>query len=132
MKANSRSKCLIAAVLALTIAATGCSAQWINVALQDLPVLTEMALNIASLVGTLGSGKQASSADVAVVQNISAQASRDLNLLQTLYTEYKSNPNSATLQKIQNVISGLNQNLPALFQSAHISSATLWRGSLLL
>jgi len=132
MKANSRSKCLIAAVLALTIAATGCSAQWINVALQDLPVLTEMALNIASLVGTLGSGKQASSADVAVVQNISAQASRDLNLLQTLYTEYKSNPNSATLQKIQNVISGLNQNLPALLQSAHISSATLWRGSLLL
>ena len=132
MKANSRSKCLIAAVLALTIAATGCSAQWINVALQDLPVLTEMALNIASLVGTLGSGKQASSADVAVVQNISAQASRDLNLLQTLYTEYNSNPNSATLQKIQNVISGLNQNLPALLQSAHISSATLWRGSLLL
>src|SRR5204863_7534366 len=100
--------------------------------LQDLPVLTQMALNIAGLVSTLASGKQASSADVAVVQNISAQASRDLNLLQTLYTEYKSNPNSATLQKIQHVISGLNQNLPALLQSAHISSATLWRGSLLL
>src|SRR5438477_3539699 len=125
MKANSRSKCLIAVVLALTIADIGCSAQWINVALQDLPVLTQMALNIASVVSTLASGNQASSADVAVVQNISAQASRDLNLLQALYTEYKANPNSATLQKIQNVISGLNQNLPALLESAHISSAML-------
>lgn len=124
MKANSQSKSLLAAVLALAIAATGCSAQWINIALQDLPVLTQMALNIASLVSTLASG-QASSADVAVIQNISAQASRNLNLLQNLYGEYKSNPNSTTLQKIQNVISDLNQNLPALLESAHIANATL-------
>ena len=45
-----------------------------------------MALNVATLVSALASGKQASSADVAVIQNISAQASRDLNLLQMLYS----------------------------------------------
>jgi hypothetical protein len=122
---NSKSKALIALVLAITIAATGCSAQWINIALQDLPVLTQMALNIATLVTALATGKQASSGDVAVIQNISAQASRDLNLLQTLYSEYKANPNSTTLQKIQNVISDLNQNLPTLLESAHISNSTL-------
>jgi hypothetical protein len=122
---NSKSKALIALVLAITIAATGCSAQWINIALQDLPVLTQMALNIATLVTALATGKQASSGDVAVIQNISAQASRDLNLLQTLYGEYKANPNSTTLQKIQNVISDLNQNLPTLLESAHISNPTL-------
>ncbi len=88
-------------------------------------MLTQMSLNIATLVSTLASGKQASAADLAVIQNISAQASRDLNLLQTLYGEYKANPSSTTLAKIQNVISDLNQNLPTLLQSAHISNAVL-------
>jgi hypothetical protein len=120
MKTNSKSKTFLALVLAIAIAATGCSAQWINIALQDLPVLTQMALNIATLVSALVSGQQASTADIAVIQNISAQASRDLNLLQTLYGEYKANPSATTLQKIQNVIADLNQNLPTLIQSAHI------------
>ena len=42
---------------------TGCSAQWISVALADLPVLTQMALNIAALVATLQAGKQLSPAE---------------------------------------------------------------------
>ena len=125
MKNNSKSKTFLALVLAIAIAATGCSAQWINIALQDLPVLTQMALNIATLVSALASGQQASTADIAVIQNISAQASRDLNLLQTLYAEYKANPSASTLQKIQNVIADLNQNLPTLLQSAHVSNPTL-------
>lgn len=125
MKPHSKSKAILALVLAVSIATTGCSAQWINIALQDLPVLTQMALNIATLVSTLASGEQASSADAATIQNISVQASRDLNLLKTLYDDYKANPSETTLQKIQNVISGLNQNLPALLQSAHISDAIL-------
>src|SRR5712692_7783928 len=125
MNPHSKSKIFLALVLAITISATGCSAQWINLALQDLPVLTQMALNIATLVSTLASGKQASAADNAVIQNISAQASRDLNLLQSLYSEYKANPSGTTLQKIQNVVSDLNQNLPALLESAHLSNPTL-------
>jgi hypothetical protein len=112
-------------VLAIAVATTGCSSQWINIALQDLPVLTQMSLNIATLVSTLASGNQASAADLAVIQNISAQASRDLNLLQTLYSEYKANPTTTPLAKIQSVISDLNQNLPSLLQSAHISNALL-------
>jgi predicted DNA-binding transcriptional regulator YafY len=48
----------------------------------DLPVLTQMALNIAALVATLQSGKQLSPAEAAAIQNISAEASRDLNLLE--------------------------------------------------
>ena len=125
MNLRSKLKSLLALVLALVSATTGCTSQWVNVAVQDLPVLTQMALNIATLVSTLAAGKQASTADVAVIQNISAQASRDLNLLQSLYNEYKASPNNTTLQKIQNIISGLNQNLPALLQAAHISNPTL-------
>lgn len=125
MKIHSKSKSLLALVLAISIAATGCSAQWIKIALQDLPVLTQMALNITTLVGTLTAGKQTNNAEMAVVQNISTQASRDLNLLQTLYGEYKANPNDTTLAKIQTVIAALNQNLPALLESAHISNPLL-------
>ena len=125
MNTRSKLKSLLALMLVLLTATTGCTPQWINVAVQDLPVLTQMALNIATLVSTLASGKQASTADVAAIQNISAQASRDLNLLQSLYNEYKANPSNTTLQKLQNVISDLNQNLPALLQAAHISNPTL-------
>ena len=122
---NSKSKPFLALVLAILIATAGCSAQWINTALQDLPVLTQMALNIATLVSTLAAGQQASTGDIAVIQNISAQSSRDLNLLQTLYNEYKAGPSPTTLQKIQSAISDLNQNLPTMLQSAHISNPTV-------
>jgi hypothetical protein len=39
---NFKSKSLLALVLAISITTAGCSAQWINIALQDLPVLTQM------------------------------------------------------------------------------------------
>ena len=65
---NSKSKSLLALVLTIAIATTGCSTQWINIALQDLPVLTQMALNIATLAATLASGNQANTADVAVIR----------------------------------------------------------------
>jgi len=48
-----------------------------------------------------------------------------LNLLQTLYSEHRATPAATTLAKIQNVISDLNQNLPALLESAHLSNPTL-------
>lgn len=125
MKPNSKSNAVLTLVLAIAIAATGCSAQWINIALQDLPVLTQMSLNTATLVSTLASGKQPAPPTSQLFRTSQAQASRDLNLLQTLYSEYKANPSGTTLAKIQNVISDLNQNLPALLQSAHISNAVL-------
>jgi hypothetical protein len=125
MKANSMMRVVLAVVLSISLLATGCSAQWISVALADLPVLTEMALNIASLVATLQSGKQLSPADAAAIQNISAEASRDLNLLETLYNQYKASPNAEGLQKIEDAISAINTNLPALLLAAHIGDPTL-------
>jgi hypothetical protein len=125
MKSTSNSKSALALVLAIVLITSACSAQWINVALQDLPVLTQMALNLANLAAVLASGKQASSGDVAVIENISAQASRDLNLLQSLYSQYKTSPSSSGLQRIQSVIADLNANLPTLMQSAHISNPIL-------
>jgi hypothetical protein len=125
MKTKSMMKVVLAVVLSLSLFATGCSAQWISVALADLPVLTEMALNIASLVATLQAGKQLSPADAAAIQNISAEASRDLNLLETLYNQYKASPSAEGLQKIEDAIATINTNLPALLTAAHIGDSTL-------
>lgn len=125
MKFNSRPKTTLVILLSISLLATGCTAQWISVALADLPVLIQMALNIGTLVTTLQSGQQLSSADATAIQNIAAEASKDLNLLRTLYDAYQSSPGADTLQKIQSAISDINQNLPALLQAAHVSDPVL-------
>jgi len=129
MKSNSipisKSKTVLAIVLSISLLATACSAQWISIALADLPVLTQMALNIGTIITTLQSGQQISAADAAAIQNISAQASKDLNLLESLYNDYKSNPTTSALQKIQSVIADINQSMPALLQAAHIADPVL-------
>jgi hypothetical protein len=125
MKCNSRPKAALAVLLAISLMATGCTAQWISVALADLPVLLQMALNIGSLVSTLQSGQQLSASEAQSIQNISAEASKDLNLLQTLYNQYQANPTASALQKIQSTVADINQNLPALLQAAHIGDPTL-------
>ena len=121
----SKSRTILAIVLSISLIATGCSAQWISIALADLPALTQMALNLGTIIATLQSGQQISPTEAAAIQNISAQASKDLNLLATLYNEYKANPSTSALQKIQGVIADINQSLPALLQAAHISDPVL-------
>jgi hypothetical protein len=121
MKIKSMSRIVLSVVLSISLITTACSAQWLSVALADLPVLTQMALNIATLVTALQSGQQINPAEIAAVQNISAEASRDLALLQSLYNEYKANPNATTLQNIQNTIAKITESLPVLLQSAHVS-----------
>jgi len=125
MKSNSRSKTMLVLLLCFSLLATGCSAEWIKVALADLPVLLQMALNIGTIVTTLQSGQQLSASEAAEIQNISNEASRGLNLLQTLYNEYETSPSPSTIQKIQNAIADINQNLPALLQAAHVSDPVL-------
>src|ERR1700690_1564577 len=120
MNQNSMSRNWLAVVLSISLVATGCSAQWVSVALADLPVLTQMALNIAALEATLQSGKQLTPAEALAIQNISAEASKDLTLLQALYNAYKANPSADALQKIESMIQDTNQELPALLQAAHI------------
>lgn len=125
MNFHSRSKIMLIVVLSISSLASGCSAQWIKVALADLPVLLQVALNIGSAVTMLQSGNQLSANETAAIQEISNQATKDLNLLQTLYNEYNQSPNSTTIQKIQNVIADINQNLSVLLQASHINDAVL-------
>ena len=125
MKSNSMSRIMLAVVLSISLIATGCSAQWISVALADLPVLTQMALNLAALAATLQTGKQLDPAQATAIQNISTEASKDLTLMQSLYNQYKASPSADTLQKITSLIQETSQSLPALLQAAHVSDPAL-------
>jgi hypothetical protein len=71
------------------------------------------------------SGKQLNPAEAAAIQNISSEAGTGLNTLQTLYNQYKANPNASTIQKIQDVVAAISQVLPSQLQAAHISDPTL-------
>jgi DNA-binding transcriptional regulator YbjK len=125
MKPDSMSRIMLSVVLSISLIATGCSAQWISVALADLPVLTQMALNLAALASTLQTGKQLDSAQAVAIQNISTEASKDLTLMQSLYSQYKANPSADTLQKITSLIQETSQSLPALLQAARVSDPAL-------
>jgi hypothetical protein len=116
---------LLAVTLCCVLVTTGCSASWINVALNDLPVLTEMALNIDSIVGALQSGQQVDPSDAAAIQNLSAEASKDLQLLQAAYNQYKSTPTPTLLAKINASAAALTTNLPALLTASHIKDSVL-------
>lgn len=125
MQLYPKPKLALPLFLLLTLIATGCSANWISTALADLPVLVQMSLNIGTLVTTLQSNRQLTPAEAAAIQNISAEATRDLNLLQTLYQDYKTNPSPSTLQKIQGAIADMNQNLPAILQAVRVIDPVL-------
>jgi hypothetical protein len=125
MKSNSMRQVTLVLVLSISLIATGCSAQWISVALADLPVLTQMALNLTALAATLPTGKVLSPAESLAIQNVAGEASKNLNLLQSLYNQYKASPSQDTLQKIESLIQETSQNLPALLQVAHIGDPAL-------
>ena len=76
-------------------------------------------------MAALQTGKQLNPAEALAIQNISAEASKDLTLLQSLYSKYKANPSADTLQKINSLIEDTSQSLPALLQAAHISNPAL-------
>ena len=114
----------IALILTLSLIGLGCSSQWISVALADLPVLAQIALNIGTMVSTFQSEKPLSPETVAI-QSISAEAGRDLNLLQALYNDYKASPNADTIQKIDSMVTQISRDLPALLQAAHIGDPML-------
>ena len=105
------------------IVTTGCTDAWVKVALADLPILVQMAINISTLVSVVGG--QTSPSDVAAINKISAEANTDLTLIDTLYNQYKANPSTGTLQAIQNAIAVLNTNLPNELAAAHISNVAL-------
>jgi hypothetical protein len=111
-------KAVLAIVLMCTTFTMSCSTSWVQIALNDLPVLIQIATGIISMFPL-------ASQDQAVVASISTQAQADLNLILSLYNEYKATPSATTLAKIQAAIADAQTNLPAILAASHISNPAL-------
>lgn len=118
---QSLMKSMLAVILCLTMVTTACTADWIKIALADLPILIQMGINIATLIG----GSKLTQHDIDGINAISVEAQKDLRLMQTLYDDYKASPTPDKLAKIQAVMAEINTNLPALLVAAHIKDAEL-------
>lgn len=121
-------KASVCTILSLTLILAGCSASWINAALADLPVITQVALNIASIVAAAQGKGQSGPAVTSQTQNIAAQVKSDLTLVQSLISSYKSSTAAqkpALVQKISAALADVQTNLNAILTAVHVSDAAL-------
>ncbi|MGA8169192.1 MAG: hypothetical protein WB813_18060, partial [Candidatus Acidiferrales bacterium] len=82
-------KASLCTILSIALVLAGCSVSWISTALADLPVITQVALNITSIVAAAQGKGQASPAATDEIQGIANQVKSDLTLIQSLITSYQ-------------------------------------------
>lgn len=118
---------LLALALACVMAITGCwfNPAWLQDALNDLPVLVQMALSIAQIIAVTKSGTAPSSAEIAAINQISSVADQGLLAIQALYKSYTSANSTTTIADIKAAGNALVTNLNQLLQAAQIKDTAL-------
>src|SRR5437879_4530365 len=116
------------AILALTLSFTAtnyaCNTQaWLNAIGQYLPLAIQIAKSIVSLIVVFN--PSASQEDQGYVNSIGDEATRDYQLLQSLYQQYKATPNASTQAAIENTLTLIVNNLPQLLSTGHIKDPSL-------
>jgi hypothetical protein len=85
MKKNSLGRGFLAIVLSATLLGSGC-ANWVDTAVADLPVITQIVTSIVTIVaGATGDPNM-----ITEVQNICTQATTDIKTVQGLVNDYKA------------------------------------------
>lgn len=107
---------------ALTLEACNASS-WIQIALNDLPTVLQIALAIINIVGAAKG--QVDPATIATAQKLAAEVQTDLQTAQTLIKQYQSNPGNTLLQQINAALTAVNSNLSAILTALHINNSTL-------
>ena len=126
MKSNSMRRVVLLLVLWISLFATGFIGQWISVALGDFASTHGTGVEHCLVSGDAASGEPVESGGCGSnPETFRLEASRDLNLQESLYNQYKTSPSAAGLQKIEDAIATLNTNLPALLHAARIGGPTL-------
>jgi hypothetical protein len=122
MKKAGMGKVLVAVLLCGTLMWTACSTAWISEAEQIVAALIPGMTNLVALVATL-QGKSVSAADLQTIQSAGSQAGADLQLMQSLITEYQKADAAAKpglLNQIQTAVSTVQATLNALLPALHI------------
>jgi len=115
----------IAVILCITMLFSGCNAAWIQDALNDLPVLVQMALSIAQIIAVTKTGTPASAQEIAAINQISSVATQGLTAIEALYKSYTSANSTTTIADIQAAGAALVANLNGLLQAAQIKDPAL-------
>jgi len=125
-KTGSFSKAAVVVVLCGTLMWTACSTAWITQAEEIVAALIPAAANLITLITAL-QGKGVSAQDLQTIQSSSVQAQTDLQLINSLITQYQQAADAATqaslLTKILAAIATVQSNLSALLPALHISDA---------
>jgi hypothetical protein len=125
MKKAGMGKALVAAMLCVTLMWTACSTAWIGEAEQIVAALIPGLANLLTLVATL-QGKSVSAADLQTIQSAGAEAGADLQLMQSLITQYQKADASAQpglLNQIQAATTAVQSTLNGLLPALHITDA---------
>ncbi len=125
MKNAKIGKVLIATVLVLSLMLTACSTAWIGEAEQIVEALIPAVANLVTLVATL-QGKDVTAADLQTMQSAGAQAGADLQLMQSLISQYQKADAAAQpglLNQIQSAMNAVQTTLNGLLPALHIQDA---------
>ena len=121
-------KASLSITLAAALFVAGCSTSWIKVALADLPVITQVALNIAGIVaGAQGKG-QAGAAANTQIQFVANQVQSDLTLVENLINTYQNAPaasRAGIVGQISTALADAQSNLKSILTAIHVDNAAL-------
>ena len=125
---NRIAKASLSITLAAALALAGCSSSWIKVALADLPVITQVALNIAGIVAAAQNKGHAGAAANTQVQFVANQVQSDLTLVENLITAYQSAPaasRAGIIGQISTALADAQSNLKSILTAVHVDNAAL-------
>ena len=125
---NRIAKASLSITLAAALFLAGCSASWIKVALADLPIITQVALNIAGIVAAAQSKGQTTAAANTQIQFVANQVQSDLTLVENLITTYQSAPASSRagiVGQISTALADAQSNLKYILAAVHVDNAAL-------
>jgi len=125
---NRIAKASLSITLAAALFLAGCSTSWIKVALADLPIITQVALNIAGIVAAAQTKGQATTAANTQIQFVANQVQSDLTLVENLITTYQSAPaasRAGIVGQISIALADAQSNLKSILTAVHVDNAAL-------
>lgn len=116
-----------AIALSAAMVVTACNTSWISTALADLPVLVQIAENIAAIVGA-AQGQAGNSQTAAEIQAAAATAKTGLLAIQALVNSYDAAPaaqKSDILGRIDAGLTAVQSNLQQILTAARVLNPQL-------
>ena len=102
----------------------GCTTNWIDVAIADLPVIVGIADQVVAIVGIADPGLDPSVS--ALIKIAALAASSGLAELKVLITDYNTNPSATLLGKIKAAVLAIQKNFTDIVaQFSNITSSKL-------